>query len=143
MSKVAFSLTIPAMLLASTTRTLANTQAANLIAIPCIAVAQIALGALFGRWAAAAVEGRLPITRLLLRWGDLHPTPSAAAISASTAAALRAPAAAPALLPRSQGTPQGLLQLTRLACAFGNTVALPLVYLAGARLAACMCGPVY
>lgn len=95
------------MLLASTTRTLANTQAANLIAIPCIAVAQIALGALFGRWAAAAVEGRLPITRLLLRWGDLHPTPSAAAISASTAAALRAPAvslgmAAGALHPQLQ-----------------------------------------
>jgi hypothetical protein len=80
------------MLIASTTRTLTNCQAANLIGIPCIAVAQIAMGAVFGKLAAAAVEGRLPVTRLLLGWGDLHPTPSAAAIAASTAAALRAPA---------------------------------------------------
>jgi hypothetical protein len=80
------------MLLASTTKTLASCQPANLIGIPIIAVLQIALGAMFGRLAAAAVEGRLPLTRLLLGWGDLHPTPSAAAIAASTAAALRAPA---------------------------------------------------
>ncbi|KAF6263300.1 hypothetical protein COO60DRAFT_1458208 [Scenedesmus sp. NREL 46B-D3] len=86
-------------------------KASNLIGIPIIAVTQIALGAMFGRLAAAAVEGRLPVTRLLLGWGDLHPTPSAAAIAASTAAALRMPA------------------LTRLACAFGNTVTLPLMYL--------------
>ena len=37
--------------------------------------------------------------------------------------------AAPALLPKSQGTPQGLPQLTRLACAFGTTVTLPLMSL--------------
>jgi hypothetical protein len=37
--------------------------------------------------------------------------------------------AAPALLPKSQGTPEGLPQLTQLACAFGNTVTLPLMYL--------------
>ena len=91
MLQVAFSLTIPAMLLASTTKTLTNTQSANLMAIPIIAVAQIALGAAFGRWAAAAVEGRLWLTRVLFGWGDLNPTPSAAAIAASTAAALRAP----------------------------------------------------
>lgn len=89
--QVAFSLTIPAMLLASTTKTLTNTQSSNLIALPIIAVVQIAIGAAFGRWAAAAVEGRLWLTRVLLGWGDLNPTPAAAAIAASTAAALRAP----------------------------------------------------
>jgi hypothetical protein len=92
LSQVAFNLTIPAMLLASTTKTLVNCPPANLVGIPIIAVLQIALGAMFGRLAAAAVEGRLPLTRMLLGWGDLHPTPSAAAIAASTAAALRAPA---------------------------------------------------
>jgi hypothetical protein len=56
--QVAFSVTIPAMLLASTTKTLASTQSANLLAIPAIAVTQIALGALMGRWAAAAVQGK-------------------------------------------------------------------------------------
>lgn len=80
------------MLLATTAKTLVNCQATHLIGIPLVAVMQIALGALFGRWAAAAVEGKLPLTRLLLRWGDLHPTPSAAAIAASTAAAMRVPA---------------------------------------------------
>lgn len=51
-------MTIPAMLLASTTRTLTSAQPANLLAIPAIAVAQIALGAVLGRGAAAAVQGR-------------------------------------------------------------------------------------
>lgn len=51
-------MTIPAMLLASTTRTLTSAHPANLLAIPAIAVAQIALGAVLGRWAAAAVQGR-------------------------------------------------------------------------------------
>jgi hypothetical protein len=46
------------MLLASTTKTLASTQSVNLMAIPAIAVAQIAVGALMGRWAAAAVQGK-------------------------------------------------------------------------------------
>jgi hypothetical protein len=61
--QVAFSVTIPAMLLASTTRTLTGAQPANLLAIPTIAVAQIALGALMGRWAAAAVQGRSVVER--------------------------------------------------------------------------------
>lgn len=91
LQQVAFSVTIPAMLLASTTKTLTAAQPANLLAIPAIAVAQIALGALFGRWAAAAVQGKLVVTRLLFGWQQLHPTASAAAIAASTAAALRAP----------------------------------------------------
>jgi hypothetical protein len=58
MSQVAFSITIPAMLLASTTKTLTAAHPANLLAIPAIAIAQISLGALMGRWAAAAVQGR-------------------------------------------------------------------------------------
>lgn len=91
LQQVAFSVTIPAMLLASTTKTLTAAQPANLLAIPAIAVAQIALGALFGRWAAAAVQGKFVVTRLLFGWQQLHPTASAAAIAASTAAALRAP----------------------------------------------------
>jgi hypothetical protein len=145
------------------------------------------------------VDGRLPLTQLLLRWRSLHPTPAAAAIAASTAAALRAPAvggacaargsaaaalctagrpqvaaalqaaqvltglaanahtphhplraahahphththttththtqaqAAPALLPPSSGVLPGLPLLLELACSFGNTVTLPLLYLA-------------
>jgi hypothetical protein len=105
------------MLLASTTKTLANCQPANLIGIPIVAVSQIALGALFGRLAAAAVEGRLPLTRLLLGWGDLHPTPSAAAIAASTAAALRVPAVGLPAAPHSPDMMCTLLHGSNPACA--------------------------
>lgn len=42
--------------------------------------------------ATSALEGRNPVTRRLLGWRELHPTPSAAAIAAGTAAAIGAPA---------------------------------------------------
>lgn len=90
--QVAFQLTIPCMLLASTTKTLANCTDITVAAIPLVAILQIAVGALLGKQAAEAVEGKSKIARALLGWHPLHPTSSAAAVAASAAAALGAPA---------------------------------------------------
>jgi hypothetical protein len=51
------------MLLVSTTKTLTTSQVSNLAAIPVIAITQIVIGAALGKLAAAAVQGRLPLTR--------------------------------------------------------------------------------
>jgi hypothetical protein len=92
MSKVAFALLIPSMLLTSTARTLAGGAPPGLAVLPLFAVAQITLGAVLGAAAADAVLGRSRVARAALGWRELHPTPAAAAIAASTAAALRTPA---------------------------------------------------
>lgn len=144
LSQVAFTVSIPCMLLRSTMRTAASGDAAAFAAVPLIAASQVLLGLLLGWEAARAVEGRSPLARALLGWRELHPTPEAAAIAASAAAAIGAPAAIPALLPRNSGVPPGIPLLVGLACAFGNCLALPTLYLSSmlppeelARAAAC------
>jgi hypothetical protein len=56
---VGFTLTIPATLLTSTTRTLSNPSSGLLAAVPAMAAIQIGVAALLGQLAAAAVAGEM------------------------------------------------------------------------------------
>src|SRR5690348_13849338 len=106
-SQVAFNLTIPCMLLVSTAKTLAAGPSLSIAAVPLVAVAHVLIGAWLGSIAAGLSSGKWAIGRALLGWQPLHPTPSAAAIAASTAAAMGAPAVSgwlASLLPAACGS---------------------------------------
>lgn len=152
LSQVAFNLTIPCMLATTTARTLASTtDPAQLVAVPLVALFHVAVGALLGKWASAAVEGRCPLSRALFGWGPLLAAPSAsrearAAAEATARAVGVSPLAAEALLPPAAdnannanansaaaalaGRPPNSEAIVRLACAFANVFTLPLLYLA-------------
>jgi predicted permease len=157
LSQVAFNLTIPCMLATTTARTLASTtDPAQLVAVPLVALFHVATGALLGKWASAAVEGRCPVSRALFGWGPLLAAPAAsrearAAAEATARAVGVTPLAAEALLPPAAATSDGAAAnnnnansaaaalagrppnseaIVRLACAFANVFTLPLLYLA-------------
>jgi flagellar biosynthesis protein FliR len=56
--QVSFSLAIPATLIVSTTQTLSSSQGATSAAVLAIALLQVLLGAVLGKLAGAAVEGK-------------------------------------------------------------------------------------
>lgn len=89
---------------------------------------QVAVGLAMGRVAAKVVQG--------FQHGSLSSldpskgSAAARAIAASTAAAIGVPSAAPGLLSRRETHPPGTPELVQLASGFGNSLTLPLVFLA-------------
>ncbi|KAK9839222.1 hypothetical protein WJX81_002161 [Elliptochloris bilobata] len=127
LSKVAFNALIPCMLFTKVGATLAARPDPALLAIPLVAAAQVGIGAAAGwvaaRWVGSKDQGPPG-------WHARKGGAAARTMALTTAAAAGVPAAAGALLARPPPAQAGAQEMTAAACAFGNSLTLPLVFLA-------------
>eukprot|EP00892_Ulva_mutabilis_P006156 jgi/Ulvmu1/3912/UM018_0135.1 len=120
LSKVAFNVTIPCALLVKSAETLAMSQGdPRYLMVSVTATLQVLIGFALGHFAGAwaARPERMP------------PSPAQVAIASSVAKSAGAPAMAPSLYPPPAAAPPGLRALVQTACAFGNSLTLPLLFL--------------
>lgn len=129
LSKIGFNLIIPCMLLSKVSLTLFQDASWAMACIPLAALLQVAAGAIYGWVAGVFVCGEYSQDLEILGYHPNSPSPSAAAIAASTAAAMSLPQVAPQLVPKKRESPRGTKELVQLSCAFGNTLTLPLVFI--------------
>lgn len=80
---------------------------------------QVALGFALGHVAAAWA----------VRSAPSKPTPAQEAIAASVASTVGAPSIAPALYPEPASAPAGMREVVQTACAFGNSLTMPLMFM--------------
>ena len=122
LSAVAFNLTIPCMLFTNVAQTLASSTDPALLMVPLAAACQIAVGSIIGRFAADWAVKPAP---------KQHTgTPAQQIIAESVADAAGLPrSTVPALVLPQDPPPPGMHALVLTACAFGNSLTLPLIML--------------
>ncbi|CAK9211013.1 unnamed protein product [Sphagnum troendelagicum] len=149
LSQVAFRVLIPCFLMSKVSLTLASHPSASLLALPLIAIAQVFVGALLGKVACRIVFGKPSSPRPLSVETALPAAPAPAALITTTAikggglkSLPEAPPPPPPLhmvLPTStswiaaeqhKATKKKEAIITA-ACAFGNSLTLPLVFMTG------------
>ncbi|CAM6040083.1 unnamed protein product [Sphagnum compactum] len=149
LSQVAFRVLIPCFLMSKVSLTLASHPSASLLALPLIAIAQVFVGALLGKVACRIVFGKPSSPRPLSVETALPAAPAPAALITTTAikgGGLKSlpeePPPSPPLhmvLPTStswiaaeqhKATKKKEAIITA-ACAFGNSLTLPLVFMTG------------
>jgi len=130
LSKVSFNLLIPCMLFTKVASTLVSTSQWMLFSIPLAAALQILAGWIFSRGATLLVSGSYSRRIKILGWHPLNPSAETKSIAAATSAAAGIPEAAPALYAPEPPLPEGTLEMVRACCMFGNSMTLPLVFMA-------------
>ncbi|GJP36574.1 hypothetical protein CLOM_g21065 [Closterium sp. NIES-68] len=127
LSQVAFRLMIPAFLMTKVAATLSVQPLASLAGLPLIAILQIICGAILGKLACAVTydcPSSLPI--LASPTGSLQDTAMTGWETLSSSGAVRA---AERMGERSEEVGERREAVLMAACAFGNSIALPLVFL--------------
>ncbi|CAK9265968.1 unnamed protein product [Sphagnum jensenii] len=148
LSQVAFRVLIPCFLMSKVSLTLASHPSASLLALPLIAIAQVFVGALLGKVACRIVFGKPSSPRPLSVETALPAAPAPAALITTTAikgGGLKSLPEAPPPPPLHMVLPTSTSWIAAeqhkatkkkeaiitAACAFGNSLTLPLVFMTG------------
>ncbi|CAM6100938.1 unnamed protein product [Calypogeia fissa] len=118
LSQVAFKLFIPCFLLSKVATTLSSSSASNLVALPLMAFAQVIVGAMLGKLA-SQIFFKVPVLRPAVDWSGDQAVDNSSSLAFSEHQLS---------LTRAATKKQAMITA---ACAFGNSLTLPLVFLSG------------